>query len=76
MNRISKIMKEASSMSTPHVPKPIETITITKEEYQYLTDRDFELSCLESGGVDNWSWYDESLQEYRDYIRKRKENEK
>lgn len=20
--------------------------------------------CLESGGVDNWSWYSESLQEY------------
>lgn len=23
-------------------------------------------SCLESGGVDNWSWYSESLQEYWD----------
>lgn len=22
--------------------------------------------CLESGGVDNWSWYSESLQEYWD----------
>ncbi|AWP47866.1 hypothetical protein HOR81_gp48 [Escherichia phage ST32] len=22
--------------------------------------------CLEAGGVDNWSWYSESLQEYWD----------
>lgn len=24
-------------------------------------------SCLENGGVDNWSWYSESLSEYFEY---------
>lgn len=41
-----------------------EMITITKEEYDRLQDRDFKLSCLEGGGVDNWEWYDESLEDY------------
>ena len=40
------------------------TVTISKEEYDKLVDRDFKLSCLESGGVDNWEWYSDSLQDY------------
>jgi hypothetical protein len=39
---------------------------ITKEEYEQLLDRDRMLSALEAGGVDNWSWYGESLKEYYD----------
>lgn len=38
--------------------------TITKEEYEDLLDRDRILSALEAGGVDNWSFYEESLSEY------------
>jgi hypothetical protein len=41
-----------------------ETIVITKEEYELLLKRDFKLSCLEDGGVDNWEWYSESLEPY------------
>jgi hypothetical protein len=37
---------------------------ITKEEYESLVKRDRMLSALEAGGVDNWSWYGESLREY------------
>ena len=38
--------------------------TITKEEYEDLLDRDRKLSALEAGGVDNWSFYEESLAEF------------
>lgn len=41
-------------------------VTITKQEYDYLSDRDFMLYCLEVGGVDNWEWYDLSLEPYRE----------
>lgn len=40
------------------------TVTITKKEYDHLVDRDFKLSCLENGGVENWDWYDSSLEYY------------
>jgi hypothetical protein len=36
-------------------------ITITKKEYLDLLICEEELLRLESGGVDNWSWYGESL---------------
>ena len=29
-----------------------------------LEDRDKKLSALEQGGVNNWEWYEESLQDY------------
>lgn len=38
---------------------------ISKTELKRLNRRDFELQCLEEGGVDNWDWYDESLKNYR-----------
>jgi hypothetical protein len=40
-----------------------EMITITKKEYESLLDcRKWRLA-LQSGGVDNWEWYSESLEE-------------
>lgn len=39
-------------------------VTITLEEYQHLLKRDEQLSALEQGGVDNWEWYSQSLQDY------------
>ena len=39
------------------------SISIT--ELQRLNKRDFRLSCLENGGVDNWHNYDDSLDNYR-----------
>lgn len=41
-----------------------EEITIPRSVYDRLVDRDFKLSCLEQGGVDNWEWYGEALQAY------------
>ena len=42
-----------------------ETVTITKEEYDRLIYRDLKLEALEAGGVDNWEWYDDSLEDFR-----------
>lgn len=35
-------------------------LNITSSDYQYLAKRDFILTKLEIGGVDNWEWYGES----------------
>lgn len=37
---------------------------VSKTELQRLNKRDFEIDCLEAGGVDNWAFYDESLKEF------------
>jgi len=36
-------------------------IKITKEEYLRMSIAEEQLSRLEAGGVDNWNWYGESL---------------
>lgn len=41
-----------------------ETITITKSEYKELTRARQKLSALMAGGVDNWEWYGEALEEF------------
>lgn len=43
--------------------EPEETVTITRKEYESLLDDRRWRSALESGGVDNWEWYSESLEE-------------
>jgi len=40
-----------------------EMITITKKEYDSLQEASFKLQCLENGGVDNWTWYYDSLKD-------------
>lgn len=40
-----------------------ETVTIPKREYESLLDDAKWRRCLEAGGVDNWSYYSDSLQE-------------
>lgn len=40
-------------------------VLISYEEYLELLDRDDKLQALESGGVDDWEWYSESLNQYR-----------
>lgn len=36
-------------------------VTISKQKYIELLIAEMELTRLESGGVDNWQWYSESL---------------
>ena len=38
-------------------------VTISAVRLKYLESRDEILRALEAGGVDNWEWYSESLQE-------------
>ena len=38
-----------------------EMVTITKKVYDQLCADSEKLTALESGGVDNWEWYWESL---------------
>lgn len=39
------------------------TVTITESAYAGLLADSETLAALESGGVDNWEWYHESLQQ-------------
>lgn len=41
-----------------------ETVTISKARYESLLDSEAMLLALEDGGVDNWSYYGESLRDY------------
>lgn len=36
-------------------------VWIKKSEYDELIKDSFKLQCLENGGVDNWTWYGDSL---------------
>lgn len=38
-------------------------VTIPVSEYEELLDSAFKLRCLEAGGVDNWSYYSDSLRD-------------
>jgi hypothetical protein len=36
-------------------------VLVSKEKYEQLLKSECKLDMLEAGGVDNWSWYGESL---------------
>ena len=40
-----------------------DTVTISIKAYNELINRSRILDALEAGGVDNWEWYGDSLQE-------------
>lgn len=39
----------------------VDAVTISRIEYDRLSDALFKLNCLIAGGVDNWEGYSESL---------------
>jgi hypothetical protein len=43
----------------------MEMVTITKEEYERLQDREWFLNCLEAAGVDNWGGYGDAWEMYK-----------
>ena len=43
-----------------------EFVLVSKKRLADLEDNSRMLSALEAGGVDNWEWYSESLQDYYD----------
>jgi len=44
---------------------------ITKERLRCLEDIEMKMEALEAGGIDNWEWYGESLEEYNKTIEQR-----
>lgn len=72
----SNIQQQVKSKINDSVSKLVNAVTgngvkvknskneISKEEYQNLIKRDKILTALENGGVDNWEWYGESLENY------------
>jgi len=45
-------------------------IQITKEQLKAYEKAQAKLDALESGGVDNWEFYDEAMTEYKDTVEK------
>jgi hypothetical protein len=45
------------------MPLGEETVTIPKEEYEDLIRSKKILDALYAGGVDNWDWYGQSLED-------------
>lgn len=43
-----------------------QTITIDHERYIELLEAEAELVALHAGGVDNWEWYDDSLENLKE----------
>lgn len=39
-------------------------VNIALKDYLELLDRSEKLRCLEEGGVDNWTWYEEAMKPY------------
>lgn len=50
-------------------------IEIDRKEYDRLLDRDRMLEALENGGVANWEWYSDSLEQYNKEKELQKEKE-
>ena len=44
-----------------------EFVTISREEYDKLTEESQKLSALECAGVDNWCGYDEAMEMVREW---------
>lgn len=44
-----------------------DTITIPREEYEALLDDQLKLMALEDAGVDNWGYYGEAMEQYRQW---------
>lgn len=51
----------------------MDTVTITKEEYEELVDDQQMLRALESAGVDNWEAYDYAQEIY---LRQKQKNDR
>lgn len=44
--------------------KEVELVVLTPAQYKELDKRDRKLRALEAGGVDNWEWYSDSLEDH------------
>lgn len=58
-----KISEVQTVIVGDYVTIPLEDWKKLSIEFASLEDDSFKLQCLESGGVDNWTWYHDSLKE-------------
>ena len=58
-------MDKISSVVDSSKEEEVVVVVVSKKEYEGLRKRDFKLTCLEAGGIDNWEMYSESLEDYR-----------
>ena len=49
-----------------------ETVTIPTKEYIKLIKDSLKLQALDAGGVDNWDWYDDAMELYREWVAEKK----
>lgn len=59
-----KITAAAARYEQQKAPVETDTVTIPCEEYEELMRDQYMLNCLHNGGVDNWTWYSESLRDF------------
>jgi len=48
-----------------------ETITISKSRYEDLLRNEIFMDCLLEGGVDNWEWYGDACEAYREILKEK-----
>lgn len=66
MERLVEVKQKISELEdiACHGIIPGRDITISQDELVKLRKSFFKLECLDAGGVDNWEWYDESMEKY------------
>lgn len=52
------------------------TVTITQKRLDELEKAEAKLQALQNGGVDNWEWYDDSMDSYREWLEERENAKK
>ncbi len=74
----SDVNHEQHALLTRFITQPpADKILIDQKEYDDLYDESMKLMGLEQGGVSDWTWYDTSLEYYRNWKAEKeaKENE-
>lgn len=62
----SKIAAAAARYEQQKAPVETDTVTIPRKEYEELMRDQYMLNCLHNGGVDNWDWYDDAMNDFRE----------
>jgi hypothetical protein len=62
-------MSDSNVVKVPDLLKGrivVETVNISKKEYESLLDDSLFLNCLRRAGVDNWQGWDDACEEYHE----------
>lgn len=61
-NPVTPTTQQENQMSVEKIAEAMDTVEITRKEYDRLVKDSEWLSCLEAAGVDNWEGYDYALE--------------